>query len=496
MLKHAQYQYQLAATCSQERDIWINKLQETASQRRQCWLDAICHNPVAQPYDDVSISSVTIQPEHIPSSTARPNTDAIQASSARAPPRANLSSSSLNSLSGRGLFNFNQTASALLGKGSKQTLDLIDLRLAEVFSDVLLTARSKGDEENTLFIGDRSHMRARSDPKHSNVQPPSQVSRRATTRDIQRQKSMILEHSVPQLHKASASQTIRLHGRRPSADAALSEPSFHERSDSAPVLLQRSKTNPSKPRSTCESKTMQVWTGNLRQRTSSWMGSQLSARHLLDQQVTVARNDSSSSSGSSRDMIQTPSPMSSTPPSPLIQPIEGTSFPDNVLPSRKSSFSSSTTAFGSPEQDLQALRASEYLYDSAGSQSKAGWMSSFRKRSAPPTLTRHGRSRSHSNSSLLGLFTPALSPTVASPLDEEASAPNSSPPSSASAVSVSEVQLADIALSSTASPVTLSPPPAKSPLRRSKSKRLSSLFPLTRMQSTTNASQTSLTSPS
>lgn len=500
-LRHGSRVFELAATCAQERDLWVHRLQETAAIRKRTWLEAIFHNPVAQPYDDFVISSVAIEPEALPSSPSKEVS--LPTTSTSKPPslRQNLSSSSLNSLPGRSRF----SAANILGKSTTNMRDAIDLRLADVFSDTLLVARVSGEEEHA-HVPRPSLLMGNFRPKAGQHQN-TQLARRGTTRDIQQRKSTILENSAPFLNRDPASDkplngALR-HQRRSSADAECTPMGGASTTQSPPAPLQRSKTNPSKPRASDATPQLQTpnprrsWAGSIRRRTSSWMGAQPPPASLntLEQQVSVARNDSSSSSGSSRDLVRTPSPMSSAPPSPMVQPADSPQLREMPLAPmpRRAATCGLPAGYGSPEQDFQAMQASKYLYENGDTASKSGWMSSVRGKRAPaPGLSLKGRhQRSNSSMSLLSLFTPALSPTAPSPLGEEGPHGEETPPVSptSAASSSSDVPLAELGLAhassvSSASPASMSaPPPKLASLRRSKSKRFTSIFPLTRLTS-------------
>lgn len=507
-LRHGRRTFELAATCAQERDIWVEKLQETAANRKRAWLEAIFHNPVAQPYDDFVISSVAIEHDAIPGTPTKEDAADELPPNRIISARPNLSSSSLNSLSGRSRF----SAVNILGKSTTNMRDAIDLRLAEVFSDALLVARISGEEEHMLHT--RPSLLTGLRAKGNSSQQTAQLTRRGTTRGIQQRKTSILENSTPLLQRSSGSQTT-LHQRRASTEAE---------GMATPIQppLQRSKTNPAKPRSEAvQLVNRRSWTGSIRRRTSSWMGSQAPPplattstslpKNALELQVSVARNDSSSSSGSSRDMVRTPSPMSSAPPSPMVNSADSPQLRElplasPAIPRRSSSGSTGTLNFGSAEQDMQALRATKYFYDTPDTNSKFGWMSSVRgKRGVASGLSLRNHTRSQSSGSLLTLFQPILSPMAPSPLTEEEPQQGGhqpltltqQPPSPVSPTSgtSSDTQLA-MGGSPLSHPIALSPPPAKASLRRTKSKRFSSLFPLTRLNSSGSQSTGSLvTSP-
>lgn len=465
-------------------------------------MQAVYTDPVAPSSSDLTISSVYIDSESI-SSVRTPDSEEGPAGSPFL--RANTSASSLVSLGGRS--RFSMSASNFLGMSTAGARDSIDIRLAEVFSDAVLKARESGEDEVAALTMSRPRLlqglRTKSDARKGQPQA-TPLARRATSRDIQRRKSVILESCQPLYHRSSQSVPAAAaaptghHERRSSADAAIPDSVLGEVPPDA-MFLHRSKTNPGKARDpvAAQAQNKRGWTGTLRHRTTSFLGSQNSSpskQSTVDQQVGVARNDSSSSSGSSRDVIRTPSPMSSGPPSPLIAPADPFSARDSTPTiSRQSSYAGSNTGL-SPDQEQHAMRAASYLYDSSDKDTRMGWsLAGLKKR---PSVGGKLHGRSSSSTSLLSLFTPALSPPIPSPIGEhdpaqqQKSTPSSSPNSSSSVLTESptestNVPLAEIGLNQ----ARLSPPALQSPPppRRQKTTRRLSMFPLTRLSDRSNS---------
>jgi hypothetical protein len=204
-LIHGNHIFEFAATCASEHRVWTDMLASTMVKVRRAHLEMVAANPVLEPFDETTVSSVPIDPLRRPNLERNPI----------------IASNRSHASTGVG-----QRQWALLGTSESQRT-AVDLKLADVFSEACRGARKKDADTSKAAEMPTTRLVAAASPRFGGGGPLASMrdmAAAATTTISRPNSSMIARphsfHPVASSTTTSPSKTTK-EGRRGSVDGII-----------------------------------------------------------------------------------------------------------------------------------------------------------------------------------------------------------------------------------------------------------------------------------